>query len=1190
MKNYKLINNSLGWFAFLVAAVTYLLTIEPTTSFWDCGEFITSAFKLEVGHPPGAPFFMILGRFFTLFAFGDVTQVAMMVNIMSALASAFTILFLFWSITHIAKRIISKTGELTKAQIIVVMGSGIVGALAYTFSDTFWFSAVEGEVYATSSLFTAVVFWAILKWENEADQRYANRWLILIAYLMGLSIGVHLLNLLAIPAIVFIYYFKKYEVTVKGIIYSALVSMGILIIVMYGVIQGLFVMGSKVELLFVNSFGLSFKSGLIVFFVLVFGALAYGIYRTFRKNQVLWNTIFTMFTVILIGYSSFALILIRSIADTPMNQNKPDDVFALLSYLNREQYGDRPLMYGQYFNSSLDENDPYPETTPIRYDKQDEDGKDYYKTVSFNRTRNYKSSDKVLFPRLYSDQESPDHVRGYINWTSGDESDFYYAQLNPETEQPVTDQYGNIQYDHYNPKRLPTFGENLKYFFSYQLNHMYLRYFMWNFAGRQNDIQSHGKSSHAYKNVKDGNWISGIKFIDEIRLGNQDEITDVMKNNKARNAYYFLPLLLGILGMIFMYNKGKKGKQYFWVVMLFFFFTGIAIVLYLNQPPFQPRERDYAYAGSFYVFAMYIGFGVAFIYNFLKKYLPGVAAAGIATAISLLVPVLMAQQNWDDHDRSDRYTATDYAKNYLDSCDENAIIFTNGDNDTFPLWYVQEVEGYRTDVRVINLSYFNTDWYIDQMRKRAYDSPPVNFTLTPEQYEIGQRDIVYRMETPNLYLQEKYNAHKEEFKEEYSTLFNEFLSFLANSKFKTVFEKDYERLNKGLELTSPIQLFSITNQLEAINSERNLGLSTDQIAIFNKQFEDLLIKISTKSLPLKAAIYHISQDDKSYKAPLQNGEFVNYLPSSRFVIPVDKEKVLKNGIVEESDKNQITDKVEWDIRKSHITKNQMMVLDMLATANWERPIYFATTVGNSHYLNLEPYFQLEGLAYKIVPIKTSTRSYGNDGRVNSDILYDNLMNKFQWGGLDTNPEKIYMDENNRRFVMNLKSTFLSLTEQLVKEKKYKKAEEVLDKCFSLFNADQAPYNYYDLLLADLYYQIDKNDKGQEILKTAANLFHDEAEYYLSLEDEYLAGITDDVGRLALMYEETIKMFYAKDEIELANEYGMLIFDKIEERFGFGLTLSQLNSMEAQTNWYAGLSDFEGGFLQLYMTLSRIMNE
>ncbi len=1179
MKNYKLINNIAGWFVFAVAAFTYLSTIEPTASFWDCGEFITTGYKIEVGHPPGAPFFMILARFFNLFALGDTSLVAVTVNILSALASAFTILFLFWSITHIARRVISKNGILTKAQTITVIGSGLIGALVYTFSDSFWFSAVEGEVYATSSFFTAVVFWAILKWEDEADQKYADRWLILIAYLMGLSIGVHLLNLLAIPAIVFIYYFRRYETTKKGIIYAALISLGLLILIMYGIIQGLFVIGSKFELLFTNGFGFPFYTGLIFYFTILFAGVIYGIYHTLKKKKVLWNTVFTMFAVILAGYSTFVIILIRSKADTPMNQNRPDDPFALLSYLNREQYGDRPLFYGQYFNAPLDPDNPYPNVRPVYYDKKDENGNDKYVIVDYTKKRNYIPEYKTIFPRMYSDSESPDHIHGYMNWTNTSESDFYYAKTDPETDQIIRNRFGEIQYDHYRPKRPPTFAENLKFFFRYQLNFMYFRYFMWNFAGRQNDIQGHG-------NVKNGNWISGIKFIDEWRLGNQDEIPQKMKDNKARNTYFFLPFLLGILGMIYLYGQKGKGRNYFWVILMFFFFTGIAIVLYLNQPPFQPRERDYAYAGSFYVYSVFVGFGTAFLYDIFRKYTKELTGASLAVILALPAPVIMAEQNWDDHDRSYRYTTRDFAENYLNSCDKNAIIFTNGDNDTFPLWYVQEVEGFRTDVRVINLSYFNTDWYINQMRKKAYLSPPVKFTLTPDKYEQGKREVLYKIENPGIYINEKYKASEKVFEPNYKELFEKYMQLLQGSDFENIYPKEAKFLSEGYKKILPLNFYSFFADVE---KNKKCNFDYDKLHALNSEFEKFLEKVSQSWLPLKTLIYHISQDDNRYKTPLQNGETVNYLPTTKFSLPVNKKVVLEEGIVAPKDSSKIVDAVNWDIRKQHITKNEMMVLDMLSTADWHRPIYFATTVGNSLYLNLEDYFQLEGLAYKLVPIKEKSRSFGSEGSINTDILYDNMMNKFKWGGLDVNPDKIYLDENNRRFIMNFKSSFKNLAEALIKEGKNDKAEKVLDKCNSIFTDKLAPYGYYDVLMAELYFKINKPEKAVKILTTTADNYQDELEYYCSLDDKYLLGMQDDVGRLGALYQEVLSRLYNNGQDEAAQKYTLRAYSLLNERFGFNSALMTMDR-KAQERWYADLPDYKASLLQFNMFLGQHISE
>jgi len=708
MNKFKLINRISGWIIFLIAATVYLLTIEPTTSFWDCGEFIASAYKLQVGHPPGAPLFMIISRFFTFFAGGDVTQAAKMVNAMSGIASAFTILFLFWTITHLAKKMFPASEKLSLAQTIAIIGSGAVGALAYTFSDTFWFSAVEGEVYAMSSLFTAFVFWAILKWENIADQKYSNRWLVLIAYLMGLSIGVHLLNLLAIPAIVFVFYFKKYKITKAGMFKAFLVSMIILGTIMYVIIPGLVKVASWFDLLFVNGFGLPFKSGVIFYVVLLLGLISWGLYYTAKKKKIILNTIILFVTVIVIGYSSFAMIVIRSIANPPMDENNPETVFNLLHYINREQYGSRPLFKGQYYNAPIVDSE-----TPHTW--RQKDGK-YIKSYSLNDIYEYDERFTTIFPRMYS--PDPNHVEEYKKWA--DIKGKKVSVTNYQGEQGV--------------RHVPTFGENLKFFFRYQLGHMYWRYFMWNFSGRQNDTQGHGE-------LLNGNWISGINFIDNILIGPQDNLPDSMKNHKARNTYYMLPLLLGLFGFFFHL---KRHSNDFTVVLLLFILTGIAIVVYLNQYPMQPRERDYAYAGSFYAFSIWIGLGVLGIYNFFRKKANAVFSAILATVLSLVfVPGIMAKENWDDHDRSERYMARDFAHNYLNSCAPNAILFTHGDNDTFPLWYAQDVEGVRTDVRVVNLSLLSTDWYIDQMKRKAYKSEPVPFEMTHEQYLNGVRDIIY---------------------------------------------------------------------------------------------------------------------------------------------------------------------------------------------------------------------------------------------------------------------------------------------------------------------------------------------------------------------------------------------------------------------------------------------------------------
>ncbi|MCD6597109.1 MAG: DUF2723 domain-containing protein [Bacteroidales bacterium] len=753
-KNYKFWNNIFGWFAFLVASIVYLSTIEPTASLWDCGEYIATAFKLEVGHPPGAPLFLMIARIFSLFAGNDVTQAAKMINALSGLASAFTIMFLFWTITHLAKKMVSNTKELAIGQKIGIIAAGLVGAFAYMFSDSFWFSAGEGEVYATSSLFTAVVFWAILKWEDEADKDGADRWIILIAYLMGLSIGVHLLNLLAIPAIIFVYYFKKTKnVNIKGLITASVVSVALLGVVMYGIILGVFKISAQFELFFINSMGMPYNTGLILHWLLLVASLAAAIYFSQYKkdlvkttilasvglilsgapfistsaflsiifiggiiwvvyflaknNRIMLNTLLIGVTMILLGYSSITLVVVRSYSQPPIDENNPENVFALLSYINREQYGDRPLAKGQYYNA------PILETKEGKPTYVPEDGK----YVISKRSLSYVYDDRfvTIFPRMWSPQA--DHKQVYKQW-GGNKG------------KSVTVGSGESR----KTLKVPTFGENIRFFISYQIGHMYWRYLMWNFSGRQNDMQGSGGPLK-------GNWITGLDFLDSKRIGPQENLPDYLANNKARNKYYMLPFLLGILGIIYSFKRKPKD---FSVVLLLFIMTGLAIVVYLNQYPHQPRERDYAYAGSFYAFAIWIGLGVLSLIELSKKVMPEKYGAILAGVLSLaLVPGIMGKENWNDHDRSGRYTARDIAFNYLNSCEPNAILCTNGDNDTFPLWYAQEVEGIRTDVRVVNLMLFNTDWYIDQMQKKAYKSEPLPITIPRKKYLDGTNNQIY---------------------------------------------------------------------------------------------------------------------------------------------------------------------------------------------------------------------------------------------------------------------------------------------------------------------------------------------------------------------------------------------------------------------------------------------------------------
>jgi len=991
--DFKRLNNIVGWVAFAIAMVTYYLTLEPTVSFWDCGEYISTAYKLEVGHPPGAPLFQLIGRFFSLFA-ADVSQVAFMINLMSALCSALTILFLFWTITAFGKKIALKSGKLTQSNMVAILGSGLVGALAYTFSDSFWFSAVEGEVYAMSSLFTALTFWAILKWEDEAESKYAGRWIIFIAYLLGLSVGVHLLNLLAIPAVVFIYYFKNYEYSnggfIKTFLLAVLLTGGIQAIIIPGIVS----LAGKFELFFVNTIGLPFHFGTIIYFALMIAGIVYGLNYCKKNNKHIWATAIMSFTVLLIGYSTFFALVIRSNANTPIDENNPEEAVSLLAYLNREQYGDWPILHGQHYNAQVVD---FEDGNPV-YKKDEEAGK--YVITDQRKKSKYVYDKKFtgLLPRMWSSQGH--HAKEYKKW-SGQK----------------------------NTKRAPTFAENIKYLFSYQIGHMYVRYFMWNFAGRQNDIQGHGE-------INKGNWISGIPFIDNARLGPQDNLPPTMANNKGRNTYYLLPLLLGLLGMFFHFNKNNKDA---FVVLLLFLFTGLAIVAYLNQYPLQPRERDYAYVGSFYAFAIWIGIGVMAVFEFIGKYTPKKFSAFGATALCfLLVPTIMAKENWDDHDRSNRYTARDVAANYLNSCAPNAIIFTNGDNDTFPLWYAQEVEGIRTDIRVVNLSLFNTDWYIDQMKRAAYDAEPIPSSLTWNKYKQGTRDYL------------------------------------------------------------PIY-------------DRDLG-----------------------HVELSDVISFIADDSQNSKIPTSRGKS-DYCPTNKVKLTVDKEKILSLGIVDSSEAHKIVDEVKWKIKGQGFAKNQLMVLDILANFAWERPIYFAITVGNDNFMGLDNYFQLEGLAYRFVPVKTKSLD-GQTGVVATDEMYNNLINKFKWGNMgDPN---VYLDETNMRMTMNFRNNFARLADALIIEGQFEKAENVLDRCIEVMPNEAIPYNYFNLPIADAYYRINKKDKGNEIVMTLAENYFDELEYYNSVDQKTVSSMQREYGmagevvnnlyRLSQNYQDSIAVSYLNE--------------------------------------------------------------
>ena len=977
MNTFKRANNIAGWVVCVIASLVYLLTIEPTTSFWDCGEFIASSYKLEVGHPPGNPVFQLFGRLFSMFVAPE--HVAPMINSLSALCSGFTILFLFWTITHLARRIMERKGDaLTAGNMIAIIGAGAVGALAYTFSDTFWFSAVEAEVYAMSSLFTAVVFWAILKWEEEADRPYANRWIILIAYLMGLSIGVHLLNLLAIPAIVFVYYFKKNkQIKPKGIFLTLLVS-GVLVLAMLWFIPFIPTIAAYFDLFFVNGLGLPFNSGTVFSILLLLALAAYGIAVTHRKKKVLWNTILLSFTVALIGYSTFAVVIIRSSASTPTNENQPDNPFSLRYYLNREQYGSAPLFSGPTY--ATPPIDVIEKTTYVKGD-----GK-YVKAEAMPEYK-YDSRYNMLFPRMYSTQDIHKEV--------------YRQYVNPQ-RRTVNNRYGD--------EPIPSFRENLTFFFDYQINWMYFRYFMWNFAGRQNDIQGHGNSYN-------GNWECGIPFIDNARLGDMSAMPPYLAENKARNHYYMLPFLLGLAGLFYQLQRDKRN---FVVVLFLFILTGIAIVVYVNQTPLQPRERDYSYAGSFYAFAIWIGLGVYALYEFFQKKLktPAAISAGLSGALCLLIPLQMAAENWDDHDRSGRYSARDVAYNYLNSCDENAILFTNGDNDTFPLWYLQEVEGVRTDVRVVNLSLLGTDWYIDQMKSRMYESAPVPFKLSRENYIQGVNDFVYVRE----------------------------------------------------QLRGAVPVSTI---MEFISNPR-------------------------------------------YRARTQGGEMVSYIPARNIAVPVNKENILKNRKVEEDtlpgwasssriDADKLLDTIVVNISKNDIRKPDLMILDLLAHNDWERPVYFVS-MGGDMSLDLRKYYQYLGFTYKLTPLREAPSK--QNVAIDTDELYDKMMNVYRWGNM--NKKGIFVDYNNSytlSLALNVRGMHARLADDLMNKGRNEEAVAILDSAMVRMPACNFPLNISSgqndveiMSIIQLYYRLDQTGKADALAEEFVALTEKNLAFFSTLRD------------------------------------------------------------------------------------------
>lgn len=943
MLSYKRINNLAGLFVFALSSIVYILTTEPTASFWDCGEFIACSYKLQVPHPPGAPLFLLIGRLFSFFAMGDVTKVAYWINISSNISSGATIMFLFWTITLLARKIVLKNHaqEPSLPQTLTIVGAGLVGSLAFTFSDTFWFSAVEAEVYAMSSFFTAIVFWAMLKWESVADEPDADRWLIMIAYLVGLSIGVHLLNLVAIPALALIYYFKKYNATFKGGAIAFVVGLVIVFIINNIIIPGFPTIAGKFEVLFTNNFKMPFGTGVTIFILLLLGGLIYGIIYSTKHQKVILNTALLSFAFILIGYSSYAIILIRSNFNPPIDENNPEDVMSFVTYLKREQYGDRPLLYGPSYTAELVDQ----EQGEPKYRK----GKDKYEIYDYKIKNKFDERHNLLFPRMHSRQ--PGHANEYARWTG----------------KPAG--------------RKPTMGDNLAFFVKYQLGHMYWRYFLWNFAGREGDVQDMG-------------WLRP--------WDSKADMPESLANNMARNQFFMLPLLLGLLGMIFQFAANRKD---FIVVAMLFVLTGIALVVYLNSPPIEPRERDYIYVGSFYAFAIWIGLGllqvVEYVGLFVKK---DIFKPVAATALCLTVPAIMAAECWDDHDRSQRYHSVDSAKNLLNSCAPNAILFTGGDNDTFPLWYVQEVEGFRTDVRVCNLSLLNTDWYISQMKMQAYDSDPLPISMEFKDYAEGT---------------------------------NDYLPFVANPQGKN-----------GISLPVYLKLIKERNPAIMVQASSGNSLAT--------------------------------------------------LPSETLILPIEAAKVKNMPFVPSNKKDLVPSQIVWKIGRGALEKKDLIMLDMITTNNWERPIYFSTSLSNSNYIGLREYMQMEGLAYRLMPFKEEGAT---QGFVNTDIMYDRMMNGMFWRNLDL--KGVYYDENYRRFPYASRLSFFRLASALYEEGIYEndsskitKAKKVAQYCLERIPDYTIPYDITTPQFVNILLKCGEMKQALSIAQTLGTRADEELNYYL----------------------------------------------------------------------------------------------
>lgn len=1010
---YERWNNIVGWLVFGVAALTYIATVERTVSLWDCGEFISAAYKLEVVHPPGAPFFLMLNRLFTMLA-PTPDDVGFLVNLSSGIVSAFAILFLFWSITSLGRKLmIADESQIAPAQLIAVLGSGAVGALAYTYSDSFWFSAVEGEVYALSSFFTAIVFWLMLKWERRADQPGSLKWIVLIAYLIGLSTGVHLLSLLVIPVMAYVFYYRFFKPTVAGFFITGGISLGLLALIQVGYLQVLPKIAAVFDRLFVNSFGLPFWSGVLVFMALFAAALVYGIIYTRRQGRVMLNTLMVSLLMVYIGYGSYAMVVIRSLDNPPIDMNDPEDIHSLISYLGREQYGSRPLLKGPYFDAQV-----------LRYE---DDGVQYrrkdgeYVVAGSKKIPVYDPNRQTVFPRMYSTQGG--HPQQYRRWTNLSKSE------------------------------QPTFSDNLEFFWDYQLGHMWGRYFAWNYIGRQNDTQGHGSF---YK----GNWISGISFFDEGRVGSTQKLPEYRRNDKTRNVLYGLPFLLGLLGGFYQFMNRRRD---FISVLIFFLMTGIAIAVYLNMPPLQPRERDYAFAGGTYVFAIWIGLGVLAIMDMLRKALPATPAAAASSVLCLaIVPGLMASEEWDDHDRSNRTTALDFATNYLNSCDSNAVLFTNGDNDTYPLWYAQEVAGIRTDVRVVNLSLLNTDWYINQMRRDYNDSKGLKLSFDSEKVVQGTRD--YAVFTDQGPVKLKKNKHYD---------LAQIIDFIMSDKAQT------------------------------------------QTGTYG------------------------------------GGEPINYFPTKKFAVPVNRKKVMERGLVRPKEASMLGEAMRFNINRRTLMKADLVVLDLIARNNWERPIYFSITTGSNVYLNMMDYFRLEGLTYRVTPVRYGkNRIDRQTGYVDTDMLWNKLMEQFKWGNMDSE-EEIFMDDVTLRQCYNFRNLFHRLARNLIAEGKKDKAIECLDYSLEVMPQHNVPFDVYMVPSVELYYAAGAGDKARNLAERLSDVLLDELEYADSLAPRFQSGYTEEIQRSMYGVNSLARLAKGNGQEEFAGE-----LERALGAFNFGGAMPQ----------------------------------